>query len=63
MEIKLGGGVKGGSGFLGNGGIRQSESEHGCTVYCYAINVRPVLGVGEGYQGASRDAVVVIVGN
>ena len=36
MEIHLGGGGKGGGGFLDNGGIHQVEPEHGHTVYYYA---------------------------
>ena len=42
VEIHLGGGGKGGGGFLDYVGIRQAEPEHGRTVYCYAITVRIV---------------------
>ena len=42
VEIHLGGGGKGGGGFLDYGGIRQAAPEHGCTVYFYVITVRPV---------------------
>ena len=42
IEIHLSSGGKGGSGFLDDGGIRQAAPEHGRTVYCYAITVRPV---------------------
>ena len=58
MEIHLGGDGKGGGGFLENGVIRQVAPEHGHTVYSYAVIVRPVQGVGEGYWGASWGAVV-----
>ena len=48
MEIHLRGGGKGVEGVLDYGGIRQAAPEHGLTVRCYAITVRPVLGVIEG---------------
>ena len=42
MDIDLGGDITGGGGVLDYGGIHQAAPEHGCTVYCYAITVRPV---------------------
>ena len=42
MEIHLGGGGKGGGGYLDDGLIRQAAPEHGLTVYWYMITVRPV---------------------
>ena len=42
VEIHFGGNGKGGYGVLDNGGINQEAQEHGRTVYCYAITVRPV---------------------
>ena len=62
MKIHLGGG-KGGGGNLENGGVYQAVEEHGCTVHCYVITVRPVDGVRKGSGGAIRDEVVVKGGN
>ena len=42
VEIHLGGDGTGGGGGLGGGGIHQALPEHGHTVNCYAITVRPV---------------------
>ena len=42
VEIHLSGGGKGCGGVLDGGGICQAAPEHSCTVYCYAITVRPV---------------------
>ena len=42
VEIHLGGGGKGGGKILDDGGIYQAAAEHGCTVHCYVITVRPV---------------------
>ena len=42
VEIHLGGGSKGGGGFIDNRVIFQAAPEHGITVYRYAITVRPV---------------------
>ena len=42
VEIHLDGGSNGGGGVLDNGGICQAALEHGRTVYCYAITVRPM---------------------
>ena len=63
MKIHLGGGVKGGGGFTDDRGVYQAALEHGFTVYCYAITVKPVWGVGEGSWGASWDVVVVTGSN
>ena len=42
VEIHLGGVGKGGGGILDGEGVYQVTAEHGCTVHCYAITVRPV---------------------
>ena len=41
VKIYLGGGSKGGGGVPDDGGIHLAMTEHGCTVYRYAINARP----------------------
>ena len=61
--IHLGGGSKGGGGFLDDGEVYQAAVEHGCTVHRYAITVRPVLGVGKGSGDASRGVLVGTGGN
>ena len=45
VEIHLGGGGKGGGVILEDGGVYQAAAEHGRTVHCYAITVRPVWGL------------------
>ena len=42
VDIHLGGGGKGGGRVLDDVGICQAAPEHGRTVHCYAITVRPV---------------------
>ena len=57
-DIHLGGNGKLGVRVIDNGGIHHVVPGQGQTVHCYAITVIPVLGVGKGAWGASRDAVV-----
>ena len=42
VEIHLGSGSTGGDSILDYGGVYQAVAEHGCTVHCYTIIVRPV---------------------
>ena len=63
VEIHLGSGGKGGGGILDNGEVYQAAAENGCTVHSFVITVIPVLGVGKGSGGTSRDVVVVAGGN
>ena len=58
VEMHLGGGGKGGGGFIDDRVISRVAPEHGRTVYHYAVTVIPVLWVGEGSWGASRYVVV-----
>ena len=63
MDVHLGGDVKGGGGVPDDGGLYPAAPEHGRTVYCYTITVRPVRGVGKGAGGACGDVVVGTGGN
>ena len=58
MDIHLWGDGTGGGGVLDYCGIHQAAPEHGRTLNCYAITVRPVCGVRKCTGGESRDVVV-----
>ena len=42
VDINIDGDVTEGGRFFENGGINQAAPEQVCTVYCYAITVRPM---------------------
>ena len=58
MGVHLGGDSKDRGVVAGNGGVHTATTEHGRTVYPYAITARPVWRVGEGTGVADGCAVV-----